>query len=76
MRGPLNIPAIIYIPAGTYISSRELARVVGGPSRATISSWRWRYSFPACEGRGLSSRTRTADVAAWLVARGYRIEWT
>lgn len=73
--GPQLLPATVYLPAVVEMDNRALADALGCPSRSLLSLWRTRYAFPQSERRGNCSYTRTADVAAWIVANGRRLEW-
>jgi len=71
----IPFPTLVRLPTQPRIRSGELQKVFG-ISRAVLWIWRNRDGFPAPAApfRQLGF-VRTADVAAWAIARGVRVEW-
>lgn len=75
-RGPISLPVVVYLPAGTMLDSDALRTALGGVSRGALYQWRERYSMPRPMRRtGNRQLTSTREIAAWLVKQGIEVKW-
>ncbi len=73
MPRPITVPQCVMLPAGRPVRPMEAYRALG-IGRATARRWRDRHGLPGAERRGGSIDVQA--LAAWLVARGTKIQWT
>lgn len=73
MPRPITVPTHVLLPAGRSLRPMQAYRALG-IGRATARRWRDRHGLPGAARRGGSIDTQA--LAAWLVARGTKIQWT
>lgn len=71
MARPISVPSHVMLPAGRPLKPMEAYRAMG-VSRMTAKRWR-AHGMPGAERRGGSIDVQ--QLAAWLTARGCRVEW-
>lgn len=75
-RGPVSLPAVVYLPAGTMLDSDALRAALGGVSRGALYQWRQRYAMPTPLRRiGNRQLSSTREIAAWLACQGVEVRW-
>jgi len=69
------LPKDVMMPTVVEMNHATLIKALRGPSRQKLHQWRRNADFPAATPRGRTTFTRTADLAAWLVARNVNVIW-
>jgi len=67
----IRYPASVILPTAPIAPAGAVYAAIGA-SRQRIANWRSNHNFPASEGRKID----VASVAAWLVERGVKVEWS
>lgn len=70
IRRPL-LPVRVVLPTRPALSPGDLYRATG-ISKATAYNWRRKYAFPVAVKPGVIN---IADVAAWYVRFGVKVDW-
>lgn len=67
----IRLPPVVRLPAEPIAPAGGVYRRCG-VTRQAVAGWRRNHAFPHADARRM---IRVDAVAAWLAARGSRIEW-